>query len=188
MRQSTLLRFVLLGAASFGAGLALGPILLGLSSFFAAGVLGGVALGAAWRDMRTAAALGVASAVGFGVGSFTSLFIMFSSQTMEGLVSRWVFLGVVAGVLGGAAMGLALWSLALLDWKVIVTLALVGALGFGIGGGVQDILRTRLVELRPGVSVLWPTLYFGIQGAIGGAALGAALGILKRRQNLEDLY
>ncbi len=158
----------------------------GLLGYFAAGALGGLALGVAWRDMRTPLALGVASAAGFGVGGFTSFFIMFGSQTMEGLVSRWVFLGVVAGVVGGAAMGLALWSLALLDWKVIVTLALVGALGFGIGGGVQDILRTRLVELRPGVSVLWPTLYFGIQGAIGGAALGAALGILKRRQNLAD--
>src|SRR5215207_8956201 len=135
MRSSrSLLLFVLLGAAGFGVGFAMVPIPgLGLLGQLAAGALGGVALGVAWRDMRAAIALGVASAIGFGIGSFTSLFIMLNSalgEMMEGLVSRWVFLGVVAGVFGGAALGLALWRLALLDWKIIVTLALVGALGF----------------------------------------------------------
>ncbi len=176
MRRSILLRFVLLGAAGFGVGFAMVAITEGRLGYSAAGALGGVALGMAWKDMKTAIALTVASAVGFGIG------VLIWFITMSALEFRsQLFVGVVEGAVGGAALGLALW-----DWKSIVHLGLVGALGFGIGGGVEDILRQRFIEPGPGVNVMWPTLYSAIQGAIGGAALGAALGLLKRQKLAEQ--
>jgi hypothetical protein len=52
--------------------------------------------------------------------------------------------GVVGGAVGGAAL-----SLAFRDWRTGATLALGGAVGFGIGGGVVDLLKQLFFPCLP---------------------------------------
>jgi MFS family permease len=64
------------------------------------------------------------------------------------------------GAVGGAALGLAL-----RDWKKAILLAVVGSIAFGIGLGYI------------GFVVLSLSFLFALQGLVGGAIGGAALGL-----------
>ena len=74
------------------------------------------------------------------------------------------------GALGGAALGLAL-----RDKREIIGLALAGALGFLIGSMIATYLHYWL-----GFGFLLTVIMFSLQGIIGGASLGAALGYLEK--------
>ncbi len=81
-----------------------------------------------------------------------------------------VVIGLAFGSVAGASLGVAF-----LDLRRIVALALAGAAGFGIGvqaGGFLDYLTDSFGRMP----------FIVVAGVIGGAALGAALGYLERRE------
>jgi hypothetical protein len=180
MRAKTVMRFIVFGAFGFGIGGAIagasGDAML--LSFFAMGALGGASLGLAASDKRSVATLALTGASGFGIGFLVAFAIVLLVWDAFG---NW-FIGAVGGLLGGASLGVAFRT-----WRRIVLLAVVGALGFGIGWGGVDVLRQPLVEPgASGVTFWWAIPFMTIEGAIGGASLGAALGYLEKREHNEE--
>jgi hypothetical protein len=176
MRATSVMRFVVLGAMGFG----VGGAIAGVSGdtmplgFFVLGALGGASLGLATSDKRSIATLALMGALGFGLGFVVAVAIVL---LVWDPFDDW-FIGAVGGLVGGASLGVTFRT-----WGSIVFLTVVGTLGFGIGWEASGILSQPLVE--PGASSipLWYTMLFGtIEGAIGGASLGAALGYLESRK------
>ena len=175
MRAKTVMRFIIFGAVGFGIGGAIAgasgdAMLLGL---IAMGALGGASLGLAVGDKRSILTLALTGTLGFGLGFVITFAMVLLVWDPSG---NW-FIGAVGGLLGGASLGIGHRS-----WRTIVPLAVVGALGFGIGWGAVDVLSQPLVEPgAPGVTFWWAIQFMTIKGAIGGASLGAALGYLESR-------
>ena len=84
----------------------------------------------------------------------------YSSLLLGGLV------GATVGASLGAASG---------DWRSIALLGAAGTFGFGIGFLAGNHLREALPAVRGVGSIV-------VAGTVGGAALGAALGLLERRR------
>jgi hypothetical protein len=81
------------------------------------------------------------------------------------------------GLVLGAALGLALRS-----WKSAAVLALMGLVGFGIGGLIAAALQGFPLQPVEGLPS-WQSAVFGvIEGLIGGGSLGASLGYLEVRK------
>ena len=143
MNRTSLIRFVIFGAVGFGIGGAIagasGDAML--LSFFAMGALGGASLGLAVGDKRSIATLALTGALGFGIGFLVAFAIVLLVWDPFGNG----FIGAVGGLLGGVSLGVAFRT-----WRRIVPLAVVGAIGFGIGWGAADVLSQPLVE--PGAS------------------------------------
>jgi hypothetical protein len=177
MRATSVMRFVVLGAVGFGVGSAMAandPLL----GYFITGALGGAALGAALQNWTKAIILALTGLVGFGIGFNVGFVLIYVLEPP--------FMLLVEGVVGGAVGGAAL-SLAFRDWRTGAALALGGAVGFGIGGGVVDLLKQPFVSPgAQGVTFLWASGFMVIQGAIGGASLGATLGYLEKRKLDEE--
>jgi hypothetical protein len=139
------------------------------------GALGGTALGLALRrGRRRVAALALFGVIGFLAGGFLGAsllaFLFFrSGGGMLQVASPGIAL--LDGALGGAALGLAL-----RDGRKIIGLALAGALGFWIGSIIANYIHYWL-----GFGFLLTVIMFSLQGIIGGASLGAALGFLEKR-------
>ena len=176
MRATSVVRFVVFGAVGFGVGAAMAandPLL----AYFVTGALGGAALGAALQNWTKAMFLALTGLVGFGIGFNVGFVLIYVLETHMLLVE-----GVVGGAVGGAAL-----SLAFRDWRTTAALALGGAVGFGIGGGVVDLLKQPFVSPgAQGVTFWWVSYFMVIQMAIGGASLGAALGYLEKRKLAEE--
>ncbi|MGI8911580.1 MAG: hypothetical protein ACR2JR_13680 [Rubrobacteraceae bacterium] len=85
-------------------------------------------------------------------------------------------MGAIAGAIGGASLGLALW-----DWKRIMPLTLAGAVGLGAGAIVVIFSRrvilggSFLLDDNPAETII----LFAVVGVIAGASLGATLGYLE---------
>lgn len=175
-----LLGFVVKGAAGFGVGGAIAgasgdAMLLG---FFAMGALGGASLGLAASDKRSIVTLAMAGALGFGVGFLIAFAIVLLVWDPFG---NW-FIGAIGGGLGGASLGVGLRTR-----RRVMLLAVVGALGFGIGSGAVDVLSQPMMEPgASGITFWWSILFMTIEGAIGGASLGAALGYLEKRELAQE--
>ncbi len=161
-------RCALFGAVGFGVGGLIGEALVGVagsSSLLGVpimGAIGGATLGLALR--RKVATLALVGAIGFLAGPLAGMFVwgFAGGKDLAGVL----FLAVT-GMIGGAALGLAL-----RNRREIIGLALAGALGFGISG---IFLYTTHLDLTP-----W--LGFVLMGIIGGAFLGATLGYLEKEK------
>ncbi len=164
MRATSVIRFVILGAAGFGitgaisASNMVSPVLAPFSFLF-----GGAALGLALSDWRKVAILAPLGALGLTLGIATGLSFTYSE----------VPIATVAGAVTGASLGLGLG-----DWRWVVTLGVVGGLGFGVGLLVGTALPTSLPE-RMNYTIT-------VGGVLGGASLGAALGYLEKRKLAEE--
>lgn len=172
-----IVRLTVVGAAGFG----IGAVISGdnpVWSYFTTGALGGVALGIALKDWRRTIVLALVGLLGFGVGFTVWFFILFVTVPDFGLFQ----VGLVGGAIGGTALGSTFRS-----WKSAGILAVAGAFGFGVGGLIFDIFSQPLVEPgASGVTFWWAILFMAVQGAVGGASLGAALGYLVTRNPYND--
>jgi len=140
------------------------------------GALGGTALGLALRKgRRRTAALALFGVIGFVAGGFLGASLCYSFLFFRSgggmLQVAPPGIALLDGALGGAALGLAL-----RDGRKIIDLALAGALGFWIGSLIANYLQHWL-----GFGFLLTVCMFSLQGIIGGASLGAALGFLEKR-------
>ncbi len=206
MRATNIMRFVILGAVGFsigwtllgvfGGGFAIAggvglpmfgaifsedfPALIRYALIFSVGgAVGGAALGLGLRDGRKAAGMALLGAVGFLFGSFivTGLYFFFSFFFGAGYGFLEVVSAATLGLVLGAALGLALRS-----WKSTALLALIGLVGFGIGGLIAAALQGFPLQPMEGPPS-WQSVVSGaIEGLIGGASLGAALGYLEQRR------
>jgi hypothetical protein len=176
------LRYVLLGAGGFGAGGALAgaswplaPLTMGASLLLVvlAGSIGGASLGLALRERRKVVALAVLGALGFTVGGFAAVFagfVGFLPATSSGALNAMGAgtAGMIVGAIGGASLGVAFG-----DLRKILVLALVGALGFGVG----LLAKFSLEEpLRLGA---FEDVLLAVAGVIGGAVTGATVEYLE---------
>jgi len=204
VRAMSVLRFVLFGAVGFGSGwtllgvfgggfavaggvglvlggaifsgdlpaLALYALVLSVS-----GAFGGAMLGLSLRDGRKAAVMALLGAVGFFFGSFVVAGLFFLPFLHAGYGS----LEAVSAAALGLAVSATL-SLALQSWRGTAVLALMGLVGFGTGGVIAAALQGFPLQPLEG-SPSWQDAAFGaIEGLIGGASLGAALGYLEYRK------
>lgn len=174
MGNTTLIRFVALGAIGFGAGAAIitfGGVLIPF-----AGALGGASLGLALQERRKTASLAFpgsrriylsliahsGSARGGAIGGASSFFTYASLP-----------LGAIFGVVVGAAVGVAFRNL-----RRIAVLAVAGGVGFGVGLAVGFFIRDSL-PMVGGMSLI-------VAGVIGGALLGAVLGYLESYGPIQE--
>ena len=167
------------GGIGFGIGGAIGGAIwfafeVPQVGFAVLGAAGGVSLGLALEGWKRAVVLALAGAIGFGVGFLIGFFIVLAvwepMYYIEGL-----FLGAVGGSVGGASLGLAL-----RNWRKAGLLALAGAVGFGVAVQVSwDLFR----DLNP--VVLGGVMKLVIWGIVGGGSLGAALGYLERKRQID---
>jgi hypothetical protein len=198
MRATSVMRFVIFGAVGFGIGWAvlgvlgggfpmaegvgadlggaifsrgLPALLLYTPVLSLSGACGGAVLGLTFKDYRRVVILAVLGAVGFFLGSFIVVGLYFSLSFVQagyGLLEA----------LSAAAMGLvvgALLALSLRSFRRTVVLGLMGLVGFGIGGLVTTALQGFPVQPE-GLFSLQTAAFGAIEGIIGGASLGAALG------------
>jgi hypothetical protein len=146
--------------------------------FSVGGAFGGAVLGLGLRDGRRAAVMALLGAVAFFFGSFivTILYVFFSFFFGEGYGLETASTAAL-GLVVGAALGLFLRS-----WKSTAVLALMGLVGFGIGGVIAA--ASQGFPLQPSEALpSWQSAVSGaIEGLIGGASLGAALGYLEKRK------
>jgi hypothetical protein len=206
MRAMSVLRFVVLGAVGFGivwtllgvfgGGFAIAggvglPMFGAIFSedflallryalvFSVGGAFGGAVLGLGLRDGRKAAGMALLGALGFLFGSFIVAGLNFLLSFFFG--AGYSLLEAVSAAALGLVLGMVL-SLALRSLRGTAVLALMGLVGFGIGGLIAAALQG--FPLQPSEGLLsWQTAVSGaIEGLLGGASLGAALGHLQNRR------
>jgi hypothetical protein len=148
-------------------------LLFSIGGAFAAAVLG---LGL--RDGRKMAVMALLGGVAFFFGSVLVTILSFLS----------FFLGAGYGLLetiSAAALGLvvgAVLGLYFRSWKSIVVLGVMGLVGFGIGGLIAAASQGFPLQPSEGLPS-WQYAVFGaVEGIIGGASLGVALGYLESRK------
>lgn len=188
VRIKSTVRLALLGAVGFGiGGLVIGTVirfwgesvLITFVGPVVAGALGGASLGVALR--RKVWQLALAGAIGFFLGGFLggigTFFMNFEAGLLEMLRS---VSPITIGALTGAALGLVISG----SFRITACLAMAGILG-----GIVSLAATSrsvipfIIRSNP-PSPAW--LLFGLQGVIGGAFLGAALGILEKWTPVQD--
>jgi hypothetical protein len=150
--------------------------------FSVGGAFGGALLGLGLRNGRKAAVMALLGAVAFFVGSFivTILYLFFSFFFGGGYGLLETASAAGLGLVVGAALGLSLRS-----WKSTAVLALIGLVGFGIGGVIAAALQGFLLQPSEGLSSWQSAVSGAIEGLIGGASLGATLGYLENRKLAE---
>jgi hypothetical protein len=177
--------------------------LMATVGFGVMGLVGGAALGLAGRDTRAARRLALTGLLGFGVAGLLALLLVYAAQRdltampplfasarlADGEPLNWglylyaafmyLLAFMVRGVLGGAVLGLAV-----PNRHAVRVLAAAGGLGFGLGGALSLLLLN---------APWWNAAYLGVFGVFviwlavtalfGGAALGAAVGMLRRARS-----
>jgi hypothetical protein len=209
MKTLSVMRCVLFGAVGFGIGWALlgafgggfplaggvGTVLGGAifsgdlpsllfytPALSLGGAIGGAALGLAFKDFRRVVILAVLGAVGFFVGSFIVVGLFFSLSFVQ------VGYGLLEA-LSAAALGLvigALLGLSIRSFRGTGVLALMGLVGFGIGGLIAAALQGFPLQPSESVIPVQSAVFGAVEGIIGGASLGAALGYLESRKPAEE--
>lgn len=126
-------------------------------------------MGLALRDFRQVLILAVLGALGLPVGVIAGL-------TLGSLFNYYpAAIAAIVGAVVGGSLGVAF-----KDWRTILGLAVVGAVGFGIGYFAAAV-RYSIPIIRQ-VGGAGETEFIAISGIIGGASLGAALGYLESRR------
>ena len=186
-----IIKFALIGAIWFGSG----GVVLGyfmregaenpMVAFFAMvffGAIGGAALGLVLK--RRVMALAIAGTIGFTAGGLLGVLGMVlgllpPTDWEAGLseILESVPLSVLIGISLGVALGLALQE----RWKAMGYLVVAGVLGGVIGSLITGNMPLHTMPLN------W--LLLGLQGVIGGAFMGVALGLLemKAQRNTTSL-
>ena len=209
MRAKGVARFVIFGAVGFGIGWAVlgvlgvgfpmaggvGTVLGGaiFSEVFPAlllytpvlslaGAFGGAVLGLAFREFRRVVLLAVLGAVGFFLGSFIVVVLFFSLSFMQ---AGFGLLEALSAAALGLAVG-ALLGLSLRSFRGIAVLVLMGLVGFGIGGLIAAALQGFPSRPSEGFLLLQGAAFGAVEGIIGGASLGAALGYLVRGEPVRE--
>jgi hypothetical protein len=171
--------------------------LIATSGFAAMGVLGGVALGLATWDTRLLRRLAVTGVLGFGLGGFLSLLLVPIMQAdlsslppvfvggvpdqafapALGFAAAMYFVAfAIRGALGGALMGIAV-----PNRHSVRLLAVLGALGFGVGGAAGVVaLNVPAWSPLPLPDAAVYALWLAVSTLPGGAALGLGLAMLSR--------
>ena len=151
--------------------------------FSVGGAFAGAVLGLGLREERKAVLMALLGGVGVFMGSFIATIIYF-------LVS-WGFFGAGYGgleALSAAALGLvvgAMLGLPLRSLRGTGVLALVGLVGFGIGGVVAAALQGFPLQPSEALPSLQTAAFGAVEGIIGGAFLGATFGYLEDRKLAE---
>ena len=209
MRVTSVMRFILFGAVGFGIGWAvlgglgngfpmaggvgtvlggaifsgdLPALLLYTPVLSLSGACGGAVLGWVFKDYRRVAILAVLGAVGFFVGSFIVVGLFFALSFVQAGYG-------ILEALSAAALGLvigALLGLSLRSFRGTVVVALMGLVGFGIGGVIAAALQGFPMQPSEGLFSLPSAAFGAIEGLIGGASLGVALGYLESRKPAEE--
>ena len=161
------------------------PSLLVYALFISVGgAFAGAVLGLGLRKGRNAAVMSLLGAVGVLFGSFVATGLYF-------LVS-WGFFGAGYGILealSAAALGLvvgAMLGLSLRSFMGIAVLALMGLGGFGIGGLIAAALQGFPSQPSEALVSVRSAAFGAVEGIVGGASLGAALGYLERPKLAEE--
>src|SRR5215212_461873 len=179
----SMMMFVLLGAFGFGVGGAICAywfpvgVLLG-------GALGGAMLGLAFKDWGRVVSLAVLGLMGLVAGLSAGIGLMILSAKLLGLDSE-ALGGTLMIATVGAGVG-ALLGLALGGSRMIGALAAAGAVGFGAGAWLSQLISQSiptLSQLGEGESFV---INLATIGVIGGAFLGAALGYLESRESAQE--
>jgi hypothetical protein len=164
------------------------------------GVLGGAALGWAARDLGLLQRLTLAGLVGFGVGGLLNLLLIWAmngdasaappifeggrvpwnSQVILVVASLYAVAFLIRGIIGGAVLGVALPHA-----RAVRALSVLGGLGFAAGGFLVTgaLLLPGLRVEDPQLPLTWIgtcALWVGGSTAVGGAILGAGVGLLYR--------
>jgi hypothetical protein len=174
--------FALCGAIGFSAGGALGGLTVEGPIVFVFPIMaaiGGASLGLLLDQRMRAIRMALAGAVGFGIGSLPVLLFaglgLGSTEPGQviplwGIIAGIVLLfalGVVQGLIGGAALGFGFHNRTMTGYLVAG-----GAAGFGIAAqGAWGFLL--------GLPVV---VVYGLWGLIGGGSIGAALGYFEKRK------
>ncbi|MBA7467609.1 hypothetical protein ES707_02830 [subsurface metagenome] len=114
-------------------------------------------------------------ALGFGIGGVIAGALLIAFRG----VSLWIIIGglIIMGAIGGASLGLVLYG-----WKRIWFLALAGAIGFVLAWLIQWGLREWIpIETWAARDMMT----FVTWGMVPGASLGAALGYLEKRRQID---
>src|SRR5215203_5636747 len=209
MRLTSVMQFVIYGAVGFGipwallgafgggfplaggVGLVLGgaifsgdfsALLLYTPVLSLGGACGGAVLGLAFNDFRRVVILAVLGAVGFFVGAFIVVALFFSLSFVQAGYGLLEALSAAAlGLVVGAVLGLSLRSL-----RSTVVLALMGLVGFGIGGVIAAALQGFPLQPSESFPSLQTATFGAVEGIIGGASLGVALGYLESRKSASE--
>jgi len=209
MRATGVVRFIFFGAVGFGIGWAvlgvlgggfpmaggvgtvlggaifsgdLPSLLLYTPVLSLCGACGGAVLGLTLKDFRRVVILAVLGAVGFFLGSFIVVGLFFSLTFVQ------VGYGILEA-LSAASLGLvvgALLGLSLRSFRGTVVLALMGLVGFGIGGLIAAALQGFPLQPSESFPSLQTATFGAVEGIIGGASLGAALGYLESRKSASE--
>ena len=173
MSVASILRFAILGAAGYGLGVVAGSLTLYyiegsglLLGPLIGGAVGGASLGLALKDFRRALILALLGAVGLTVGILAGLVV--GSFFNYGWPT-----GAVVGAIVGGSLGVAF-----RDWRTILALVIVGAVGCGVGYWLGHFVRATI----PILSQIREVGSITITGTFFGAVLGAALGYLESRK------
>ena len=146
------------------------------------GAFGGAVLGLAFEDFRRVVILAVLGAVGFFLGSFVVVVMFFSLSFMQAGTGLLEALSAAAlGLAVGALLGLSLRS-----FRGTAVLASMGLVGFGIGGLVAAALQGFPSQPSESFLSLQSVVSGAVEGILGGASLGAALGYLLRGEPVRE--
>jgi MFS family permease len=147
------------------------------------GACGGAVLWLSLRDRKDRRAVPTAllSALGFFLGSFVVVGLFFLSFMQVGYTLLEALSAAVMGLVVGALLGVSLRR-----GRGTVVLALTGLVGFGMGGLVAAALQ-GFPSQPSGTWLPWQSAVFGVvEGIVGGALLGAALGYLESRKPADE--
>jgi len=139
MRAASMMRFILFGTVGFGAGVYVGieisvylPWIGMLLGPLVGGAVGGAALGLASQERRRVVVLALLGAVGLTVGIIAGLVV--GSFFNYGWPT-----GAVVGAIVGGSLGVAF-----RDWRTILALVIVGAVGCGVGYWLGHFVRSTI--------------------------------------------
>jgi len=156
-----------------------------IAAFFFSGAVSGGLLAVLLRRSRKQA--GLMALLG-GIGALSYIVWLIIIGIAAGGFERsgsWPA-SLLVYVMWGATIG-ALLGVAFKNRRVVIGLALAGAIGFPLGMWLASWLQllifqhTEWLEYHDGAFVLW--LRYGFTGMIGGAFIGAALSFFERKKN-----
>ena len=180
VNSKSILQLALWGALGFGiGGVIAGALLIAfrgvslwiiIGGLIIMGAIGGASLGLVLYGWKRAWHLSLAGAIGMPLGCIAALYFSWDLQLYWVAYLSW-------GTILGASLGIAFWS-----WKRIWFLTLAGAIGFVLAWLIQWGLREWIpIETWAARDIMT----FVTWGMVPGASLGAAIGYLEKRRQID---